>query len=133
MHPVSVEVFEDTLFAALYNEQIYAINKFGHDNETNVLDTYHRTSDLFMLHPLKQNYNSKQLMICYLLYALLISDPFFFCLVSNPCLKNPCPNQHVCLLSSSDENGRVCKCPSNLVSVSDPDLVSFLLLFFWIL
>lgn len=60
MHPVSVEVFEDVLYAALYNEQIYAINKFGHSNMTTVLDTYHRSSDLIILHPLKQNFNSKK-------------------------------------------------------------------------
>lgn len=45
-----------------------------------------------------------------------------FLLVSNPCLINPCQMDSICLLSSSDPSGRVCKCADDMVIIPDDKL-----------
>lgn len=39
--------------------------------------------------------------------------------VPNPCEKDPCQDQHVCLLSSTEPSGRACKCPDSLMEATD--------------
>ncbi|XP_031616659.1 prolow-density lipoprotein receptor-related protein 1 isoform X3 [Contarinia nasturtii] len=91
MLPKRIQVFEDNLYITLYDQTIYRINKFGHDQGEILVESFQRASDLFILHPLRQD--SK---------------------IQNPCQKYPCEDHHVCLLSSSDRLGRTCKCSDYL-------------------
>lgn len=56
--PQKIDVFEDYLYIKLYDQSIIKMNKFGNDNGTYLLKGY-RSSDIGILHPLKQNRNSK--------------------------------------------------------------------------
>lgn len=56
--PQKIDVFEDYLYIKLYDQSIIKMNKFGVDNGTYLLKGY-RSSDIGILHPLKQNRNSE--------------------------------------------------------------------------
>ncbi|XP_067627209.1 prolow-density lipoprotein receptor-related protein 1 isoform X1 [Eurosta solidaginis] len=94
--PQKIDVFEDYLYIKLYDQSIIKMNKFGVDNGTYLLKGY-RSSDIGILHVLKQNRN-----------------------ITNPCAKDPCkPKRAMCILSSEARNGFSCKCPSDLIMVDD--------------
>lgn len=59
MLPKRLQVFEDSIYIALYDQTIYKINKFGIDKGEVLVENFQRASDIFILHPLKQNLNSK--------------------------------------------------------------------------
>lgn len=65
MHDVSkpklLDVFEDTVYVILYNQNILRLNKFGRDNGTEVFQGTrgYRSSDLHYIHPLKHNRKGK--------------------------------------------------------------------------
>lgn len=59
MHPIRLDVFEDTLYVALYDQTIERLNKYNGSHSKIILAAYTRTSDLVVLHPLKQVYNGK--------------------------------------------------------------------------
>lgn len=59
MLPKRLQVFEDSVYIALYDQTIYKINKFGVDKGELLVENFQRASDIFILHPLKQNLNSK--------------------------------------------------------------------------
>lgn len=58
MSPHNIDVFEDFLYVTLYNQSIIKLHKFGTDNGTVLLETFHRSSDIGIMHPLKQDSNS---------------------------------------------------------------------------
>lgn len=58
--PQKIDVFEDYLYIKLYDQSIIKMNKFGNGNGTFLINGY-RSSDIGILHPLKQNRNSKSL------------------------------------------------------------------------
>lgn len=59
MSPHNIDVFEDYLYITLYNQSIIKLHKFGTDNGTVLLESFHRSSDIMIMHPLKQDSNSK--------------------------------------------------------------------------
>lgn len=61
MSPHNIDVFEDFLYITLYNQSIIKLHKFGTDNGTVLLESFHRSSDIMIMHPLKQDSNSKLL------------------------------------------------------------------------
>ncbi|XP_055918086.1 low-density lipoprotein receptor-related protein 1 isoform X3 [Eupeodes corollae] len=94
--PQKIDVFEDYLYIKLYDQSIIKMNKFGNDNGTYLLKGY-RSSDIGILHPLKQNKN-----------------------ITNPCAKEPCKAiRALCVLSSESNTGHTCLCPSGLVMVNN--------------
>lgn len=58
--PQKIDVFEDYLYIKLYDQSIIKMNKFGNGNGTFLINGY-RSSDIGILHPLKQNRNSKSI------------------------------------------------------------------------
>lgn len=117
MSPHNIDVFEDYLYITLYNQSIIKLHKFGIDSGTVLLESFHRSSDIMIMHPLKQDSNSKTF-DCKTLHI----THFSFVLVSNPCKISPCHTDSICLLSSSDPSGRVCKCADDMVIVQDDKL-----------
>lgn len=59
MLPKRIQVFEDSLYITLYDQTIYHINKFGHNKGEVLIESFQRASDLFVLHPLRQDSKSK--------------------------------------------------------------------------
>lgn len=59
MSPHNIDVFEDFLYITLYDQSIIKLHKFGTDNGTVLLESFHRSSDIMIMHPLKQDSNSK--------------------------------------------------------------------------
>lgn len=59
MSPHSIDVFEDFLYITLYNQSVIKLHKFGTENETVLLVSSHRSSDVLVMHPLKQDSNSE--------------------------------------------------------------------------
>lgn len=59
MMPKRIEVFEDSLYITLFDQTIYRINKFGHDKGEVLIESFQRASDLFILHPLRQDSKSE--------------------------------------------------------------------------
>lgn len=75
MLPKRLQVFEDSVYIALYDQSIYKINKFGVGNGEVLIENFQRSSDIFILHPLKQNLNSKtKQTITYYLRDKLLSN-----------------------------------------------------------
>lgn len=74
MLPKRLQVFEDSLYIALYDQTIYKINKFGIDQGEVLVKSFQRTSDIFILHPLKQNLNSKVKQTNIIIHSLRIKD-----------------------------------------------------------
>ncbi|XP_002138212.3 prolow-density lipoprotein receptor-related protein 1 isoform X1 [Drosophila pseudoobscura] len=94
--PQKIDVFEDYLYIKLYDQSIIKMNKFGNDNGTYLLKGY-RSSDIGILHPMKQNRN-----------------------ISNPCLKDPCKAfKALCILSSESARGYSCKCAEGYVMTDE--------------
>ncbi|XP_034653858.1 prolow-density lipoprotein receptor-related protein 1 isoform X1 [Drosophila subobscura] len=94
--PQKIDVFEDYLYIKLYDQSIIKMNKFGNDNGTYLLKGY-RSSDIGILHPMKQNRN-----------------------ISNPCLKDPCKtSKALCILSSETASGYSCKCAEGYVMTDE--------------
>lgn len=118
MSPHSIDVFEDFLYITLYNQSIIKINKFGGDNGIILLESFHRSSDIMIMHPLKQDSNSESF------EERLTENNAYNNLftVTNPCLVNPCLMDSICLLSSTDPSGRFCKCADDMVIVNDDKL-----------
>lgn len=58
MLPKRLQVFEDSLYIALYDQTIYRVNKFGHDKGAVLVGSFQRASYLRILHPLKQDVKS---------------------------------------------------------------------------
>lgn len=59
MLPKKIQVFEDSLYITLYDQTIYRINKFGLNKGEVLVESFQRASDLFILHPLRQDSKSK--------------------------------------------------------------------------
>lgn len=60
MRPQKLDIIADYIYVTLYNHTIYKLNKNGNDKlGTVLLKTQHIATDLVILHPLKQNFNSK--------------------------------------------------------------------------
>lgn len=57
--PKRIQVFEDSLYITLYDQTIYRINKFGHNEGEVLVESFQRASDLFILHPLRQDSKSE--------------------------------------------------------------------------
>lgn len=115
--PQKIDVFEDSLYIKLYDQSIIKMNKFGLDSGSDGNGTYllkaniFRSSDISIIHPLKQNINGKFLLIIYYQYLLI-----HLFLATNPCLKDPCRQMKaVCILSSESSTGYSCKCSSELL------------------
>lgn len=70
MLPKRIQVFEDSLYITLLDQTIYRINKFGHDKGDVLIESFQRASDLFVLHPLRQDPKSECRCDCKLKYAL---------------------------------------------------------------
>ncbi|XP_055528067.1 prolow-density lipoprotein receptor-related protein 1 [Wyeomyia smithii] len=90
--PKLLDVFEDSIYVILYNQNILKLNKFGRDNGTEVFQGSrgYRSSDLNYIHPLKHNRKT-----------------------TNPCVLYPCDETTVCLLSTENPTGRRCLCPDS--------------------
>lgn len=58
MRPMKIDIFEDDLYALLYDQSIWKMNKYGRDDGTRMMESIHRTSDILIMHPLKQPSNS---------------------------------------------------------------------------
>lgn len=58
--PKRLQVFEDSLYITLSNQTIYRIDKFGRTKGEVFVESFQRTSDLLILHPLKQDPKSIQ-------------------------------------------------------------------------
>ncbi|XP_030387623.1 low-density lipoprotein receptor-related protein 1 [Scaptodrosophila lebanonensis] len=94
--PQKIDVFEDYLYIKLYDQSIIKMNKFGNDNGTYLLKGY-RSSDIGILHPMKQNRN-----------------------ITNPCAKEPCKAAHaLCILSTETSSGYSCKCANDFIMADD--------------
>lgn len=59
MAPKRIQVFEDSLYITLFDQTVYRINKFGHNKGSVLVENFQRASDLFVLHPLRQDPKSK--------------------------------------------------------------------------
>ncbi|KAL9703738.1 hypothetical protein quinque_007256 [Culex quinquefasciatus] len=96
--PKILDVFEDSVYVILYNQNILRLNKFGRDNGTEVFQGTrgYRSSDLNYIHPVKHNRKA-----------------------TNPCLLHPCHESTVCLLSTENPLGRRCLCAD--ASSQDPE------------
>lgn len=57
MHPIRLDVFEDTLYVKLYDQTIMRLNKYSGEHSKIIMAAYTLTSDLVVVHPLKQVYN----------------------------------------------------------------------------
>ncbi|XP_058055099.1 prolow-density lipoprotein receptor-related protein 1 [Anopheles bellator] len=91
--PKLLDVFEDSVYVILYNQNILKLNKYGRDNGTYMNEEQHRSgyrsSDVHFIHPLKHDRT-----------------------VANPCKLNPCHESAVCLLSTENTRlKRSCLCP----------------------
>lgn len=89
--PKSLDVIEDILFVVLNNNTILKLHKFGKENISNINMLELRTTDIKLIHVLKQNQS-----------------------ISNPCIQNPCHKTAICMLSSTNSIGRTCVCSDNL-------------------
>lgn len=56
-HPIRLDVFEDSLYVTLYDQTIERLNKYSGLHSKIILAEYTKTSDLVVVHPLKQVYN----------------------------------------------------------------------------
>lgn len=61
MLPKRLQVFEDSLYITLYDQTIYRIDKFGNTTGEVLVESFQRASDIFILHPLRQDQSSKSL------------------------------------------------------------------------
>lgn len=77
MLPKRVQVFEDSLYITLYDQTIYRINKFGHNKGEVLVESFQRASDLFVLHPLRQDPRSTNQKSKYFLLFQSIEILFF--------------------------------------------------------
>lgn len=59
MLPKRIQVFEDSLYITLFDQTIYRVNKFGHNKGEVLVESFQRASDLFLLHPLRQDPKSE--------------------------------------------------------------------------
>lgn len=57
--PHKVDVFEDFLYVTLFDQSLMKLNKYSRDNGTYLLNKFHKASDIVLVHPYKQNVNSK--------------------------------------------------------------------------
>lgn len=65
MSPHNIDVFEDYLYITLYNQSIIKIHKFGTDDGAVLLETFHRSSDIMIMHPSKQDSQSEKFSIAF--------------------------------------------------------------------
>lgn len=112
--PKKIQVFEDYIFVTTYDQQIYRLNKFSNSNMELLFGGSHRASDLTILHHLNQVTTGKQSIES---LERMAENKMIF-LGGNPCEKSPCSDGFVCLLSSSDASGRICKCPDGIEQVT---------------
>lgn len=91
-YPFKLDVFEDSVYVTLYDQTVVKLNKFNGEHVKTVLAGYSRSSDVLLMHPLKQFINT-----------------------TSPCDLNPCLPNSICLLSTIDPSGKVCKCKDDLV------------------
>lgn len=59
MHPHRLDVFEDSVIVTLNDQSVLVINKFTGNHSKTLLTGYTRSSDVLVLHPLKQVNNGK--------------------------------------------------------------------------
>ncbi|XP_058118715.1 prolow-density lipoprotein receptor-related protein 1 [Anopheles ziemanni] len=92
--PKQLDVFEDSVYVILYNQNILKLNKYGRDNGTYMNEQAHgagaggyRSSDVHFIHPLKHDHS-----------------------VPNPCVISPCHESTICLLSTENRLKRTCLC-----------------------
>lgn len=71
MRPQKIDVIADYLYVTLYNHSIFKLNKNGQHEGTILLHSQHIATDIVILHPLKQNDNSKQLGIYRFLFYFI--------------------------------------------------------------
>lgn len=83
MSPHNIDVFEDFLYITLYNQSIIKLHKFGIDNGTVLLESFHRSSDIMIMHPLKQDSNSKNNITLWNVLNQTFFFPFSFESMSN--------------------------------------------------
>lgn len=125
MHPFKLDIFEDSIFVTLYDQTIVRMNKFTGEHSKIILAPFTRTSDLLVLHPLKQVYNGR--------FSIHIRIPamtlfgFIFVSATHACAKTICHASAICLLST-DSSGFSCKCPDGLVETTNPKTVNLILL-----
>lgn len=82
MAPKRIQVFEDSLYITLYDQTIFRINKFGHYEGSVLVENFQRASDLFILHPLRQDTKSM-----YFLHESRINVKLHFLVKRKTCLK----------------------------------------------
>ncbi|XP_052902166.1 low-density lipoprotein receptor-related protein 1 [Anopheles moucheti] len=93
--PKLLDVFEDSVYVILYNQNILKLNKYGRDNGTYMNEEArsasgsggYRSSDVHFIHPLKHDRS-----------------------IPNPCVMHPCHHSTVCLLSTENRLKRSCIC-----------------------
>lgn len=61
MHPYRLDVFEDSVIVTLNDKSVIVLNKFNGSHSKTLLTGYTRSSDILILHPLKQVNNGKYL------------------------------------------------------------------------
>ncbi|XP_053679237.1 low-density lipoprotein receptor-related protein 1 [Anopheles nili] len=96
--PKLLDVFEDSVYVILYNQNILKLNKYGRDNGTYMNEEArgpngsggYRSSDVHFIHPLKHDRS-----------------------VPNPCIAYPCHESTICLLSTENRLRRSCVCPDS--------------------
>lgn len=59
MMPERIAVFEDTLYITLFNHSVYRMNKFGLNKGELLTTSLQYSTDLLILHPLRQNTKSE--------------------------------------------------------------------------
>lgn len=74
MMPKRLQVFEDSLYITLSDQTIYRIDKFGHTKGEVLVESFQRTSDLLIIHPLKQEATSMQTKQLFLLFYIEIDQ-----------------------------------------------------------
>lgn len=123
--PFKLDVFEDTLFVTLYDHTIVRMHKFTGEHSKIVLSSFTRVSDVLVVHPLKQTFNGKWSPNVFRnRWFIFNTDQKYTTPASNPCNdKNRCHASSVCLLSTSAA-GYTCRCPDDLIEVSNAETVS---------
>lgn len=90
--PNKIDVFENFLYVTLFDNKILKLNKYGYDNGSFIHPGYFKSTDLLLIHPMKQNSN-----------------------FTNYCRMSSCGSKAICMISSSAKDNYVCVCPENMI------------------
>lgn len=87
--PNKIDIFEDFLYVTLFDHTILKLNKFGFDSGTTLETRYFQSTDVLVVHPIKQRSTRV-----------------------NPCRASNCDNSSICVIGSTDpDRSFSCICP----------------------